>query len=82
MLNSSREDGDKAARQRKAKDDATRYFFQPTASAEAIGEMTGASENVVGWGIGIKASGEDTVLVHVQEKFSNFKGRRFWGTHC
>ena len=58
--------------QRAAKDAATEYFFQPTASAEAMGEKT-ASENVIGWGIGINASGEDAVIVHVQEKFSGFK---------
>lgn len=59
----------KEARLCEAKDDATKHFFQPTASAEAIGETIGVSEKVVGWGIGINASGEDTLLVHVQEKF-------------
>ena len=37
-----------------------------------MGEKT-ASENVIGWGVGINASGEDAVIVHVQEKFSGFK---------
>lgn len=74
MLNSSKEHEERAERQRKAKDAATKHFFQPTASAEARGETSRLiSENVVGWGIGIKASGEDTVLVHVQEKFSDSK---------
>lgn len=73
MLNSSKEREKRVERQRKAKDAATEYFFQPTASAEAMGETTGVSENVVGWGIGIKASGEDTLLVHVEEEFPDHK---------
>lgn len=60
-------------KQRAAKDEATKYFLQPTASAEAIGETTRGSENFIGWGIGKNASGEDTVLVHVQEKFEGIK---------
>jgi len=61
------------SKQREAKAAATEYFFQPTASAEAIGETAGVSENVVGWGIGIKDSDEDTVLVHVQEEVPSSK---------
>ena len=60
-------------KQRAAKDAATKYFFQPIASAEAIEETNRGSENVVGWGIGKNASGEDTVLVHVQEEFQGLK---------
>lgn len=58
------------SRQREAKEAATKYFFQPTASAEAIGGTSHLiSENIVGWGIGIKTSDKDeeTILVYVQE---------------
>ena len=65
MLNSIQQD---------AKDAATKYFFQPTASAEAIGMTTDPiSENVVGWGIGIKAPDEDTVQIYVQEWLPDLK---------
>lgn len=74
MLNSSKEREERAERQRKAKNAATKHFLQPTASAEAMGETSRLiSENVVGWGIGIKASGEDALLIHVEEEFPDLK---------
>lgn len=56
------------SKQRDAKEAATEYFFQPTGSAETMGETAGLiSENIVGWGIGIRDSDEDTVRVYVKE---------------
>lgn len=60
--------------QRNAKNAATKYFFQPIASVESIGTTTDViSKNIVGWGLGIKDSGEDTVQVYVQERFPELK---------
>ena len=57
------------SKQRDAKEAATEYFFQPTGSAETMGKTSGliVSENIVGWGIGIRDSDEDTVRVYVKE---------------
>ncbi len=67
MLNSRQLEAQE--RRLKAKRAATEYFFQPIASAEAMGETRRLiSENIVGWGIGIKPDkDEEILLVYIEE---------------